>query len=388
MKNVLVFPVQKIIKYAGFSSILGIYICVIVVTILTYALGLTFPEEVPNHVITIELTVLFYLSVALILVFNNELKIFNEMLSSLNAETFDYRHLKTSNLILGPSLDKLTSSYRELGRVNDKNKDRLNEVAYSAIQVIDTAHAVSENVHKQSDSTNATAVAITEMNTAIGEVNMRINDVYHSSQHAFVTAEHGRKSIAEFKNSLDQVAFEAHETANDIDILMTLANSVAEISESIQSIADQTNLLALNASIEAARAGDMGRGFSVVAGEVRSLASRSYTAADKIVKNVASVIEQSNKISIRMSKVVDQSSRCKQGADVVDHSLQEIEAATYEVMEKMEIVGINAEQQAIATDEISNHVEIVVQSARSNAEIAKQAEKVATHLKSLTQSVQ
>ena len=200
--------------------------------------------------------------------------------------TFDYRQLKTSNLIPDSSTDQLTSSYRELGRVNDKSKDKLNEVAYSAMQVIDTAHAVSENVQKQSDATNSTAAAITEMSTAIGEVNSRISDVHHSSQHAYVTAEQGRKSISELKNALQNVSFEAHETSNDIAGLMTLANSVANTSETIQSIADQTNLLALNASIEAARAGEMGRGFAVVADEVRSLASRSRTAADDIVHNV------------------------------------------------------------------------------------------------------
>jgi len=386
MNNLLVFPVQKIIKYIGFKPTLGIYLFIIVLTASTYTFSLIFPGLLTKHLLSVEFLVLVYFSFSLIYILSNELTIFNKVLSSLNAETFDYRHLQTSNLIAASSLEQLTSSYRELGRVNDQNKDRLNEVAYSAMQVIDTAHAVSENVQKQSDATNSTAAAITEMSTAISEVNTRISDVHHSSQHAFVTAEKGRTSISELKTSLEHVAFEAHATANDIGLLMKLANSVAEISESIQGIADQTNLLALNASIEAARAGDMGRGFAVVADEVRSLANRSHTAADNIVKNVALVIDQGNKISISMSKVVKQSSQCKEGADVVDYALQEIEGATFEVREKMEIVAINAEQQTIATDEISNHVELVVQGARSNAKIAKQAEMVATHLKSLTQN--
>ena len=387
MKSLLFFPTEQIIKYVGFKTILGIYLCLIMLIITTHAVEVYFPGSLPIYLLSIELLLLLYFSLSLILIFKNELKIFNEMLASLNAETFDYRQLKTSNLIPDSSTDQLTSSYRELGRVNDKSKDKLNEVAYSAMQVIDTAHAVSENVQKQSDATNSTAAAITEMSTAIGEVNSRISDVHHSSQHAYVTAEQGRKSISELKNALENVSFEAHETSNDIAGLMTLANSVANTSETIQSIADQTNLLALNASIEAARAGEMGRGFAVVADEVRSLASRSRTAADDIVHNVKSVIDQGNKITHSMDKVVEQSSQCAQGADVVDDSLQEIEEATFEVRRKMEVVAINAEQQTIATDEISNHVERVVQGARSNAEIAKQAETVATHLKSLTQNV-
>lgn len=308
------------------------------------------------------------------------------MFSSLNADSFDYRRLKTSNLIAPSSINKLMSSYRELGRVNDKNKDKLNEVSYSAIQVIETAHAVTKNVQKQSDATNSTASAITEMSASISEVNTRIGDVHHSSQQAFITAEKGRRSISELKLSLQQVTFEAHQTTNDIELLMTFSKSVTEITESIQAIASQTNLLALNASIEAARAGEMGRGFAVVADEVRTLAKRSHIAAESIVKNVASVTEQGNKIRSSMSKVVNQSSSCEQGSDVVDQSLQDIETATFEVSEKMKIVAVNAEQQAMATNEISQHIELVVAGARDNANITKQAEMVATHLKSLTQN--
>jgi len=386
MKNIIAFPIQKIINYAGFRAILSIYICLIILIIVTYFVGNYFPETISSQALPIELFILFYLSISLIFVFKNELTLFNEMFTSLKAESFDYRDLKTSNLIAAAALDELMASYRELGRVNDENKDRLNEVAFSAIQVIDTSHAVTENVQKQSDATNSTAAAITEMSASLSEVNTRIDDVHHSSEHAFITAEKGRDSIAELKVSLEQVAFEARETTNDIEGLMTLATTVAEISQSIQGIADQTNLLALNASIEAARAGEYGRGFAVVADEVRALATRSYTAADSIVKNVTSVIDQGNKISNSMSKVVTQSSQCTEGADIVDQSLQIIEEATFEVREKMKIVASNAEQQMIATDEISKHVELVVQGARDNADIAKQAETVATHLKSLTQN--
>lgn len=386
MSHLITFPLQKIINYAGFRAILSIYMCVIAIIIATHVMEINFPEKVSAHALSVELSLLLYMSVALLLILNNELKLFKQMLVSLNAESFDYRHLKTSNLIAVNFLEQLMSSYRELGRVNDKNKDKLKEVSYSAVQVIDTSHAVTDNVQKQSDATNATAAAISEMSTSLSDVNTRINDVHDSSQHAFNRAEKGRLSIAELKLSLHKVAFEADQTAKDIELLMTLANSVAEISESIQGIASQTNLLALNASIEAARAGELGRGFAVVADEVRALSLRSHTAADSIVKNVASVIKQGNKISSSMSKVVNQSQQCEQGADLVDHSLQEIEGATFEVREKMEIVARNAEQQMLATKEIAEHVELVVEGARANADVAKQAETVATHLKSLTQT--
>lgn len=384
MNNIMTFPIQKIITYAGFKATLTIYLTFIMLIMSTYYFGVFFPEKIPLTLVPIQLLILLYFSIALIYILKSELKLFNKMFTSLDADKFDYRHLDTKSSIATDYIDKLMSSYRELGRVNDKNKDKLNEVAYSAIQVIETAHAVTDNVQKQSDATNSTAAAITEMSASLNEVTTRIIDVHQSSEHAFVTAEQGKNSIAQLKLSLEHVASEAHQTADDIKLLMTLANTVAKTSESIQSIAEQTNLLALNASIEAARAGEYGRGFSVVADEVRSLATRSYSAADSIVSDVTSVIKQGSKISNSMENVVNQSLKCETDANLVNQSLQEIEEATYEVREKMQIVSTNAEQQGVATEEISQHIELVVEGARNNAEIAKQAETVATHLKALT----
>lgn len=386
MNNLLTMPTKRIISFAGLKSTLTIYLTLFVFTIFAYLYDSLINEGIANNLITVNLILLFFFSYSLVTLFKHELKEFNLMLSNLEANDFDYRRFNTKGLLAETSIEKLMSSYRELGRINEENKDNLNEVAYSAVQVIETAHSVSQNVEKQSDATNSTAAAITEMSTSLNEVTSRIIDVHQSSEHAYTTAEHGKRAIAELKKSLEKVADEAHETATDIDLLMSLANTVAKTSESIQSIAEQTNLLALNASIEAARAGEFGRGFSVVADEVRLLATRSYSAADSIVSDVTSVIEQGGKISNSMENVVKQSNKCESDANSVNDSLQEIENATFEVREKMQIVSTNAEQQSVATEEISQHVELVVQGARDNANIAKQAETVATHLKSLTQS--
>lgn len=386
MSRLITHPIRKIIHYAGLSAVFTIYFCFFILNITLYLTNMSVPNLIPDQFIAINLIALLYLSYAIIITLKVELNTLDKALASVDVQNFDYRQLETSTIISSSPINKLLSSYRELGRVNEKNNNKLNEVSYSAIQVIETAQAVTNNVEKQSDATNSTAAAINEMSASLSEVATRIIDVHKSSEQAYITAEQGKSSISELKSSLQKVAFEAHETAEDISQLMTLANTVAKTSESIQAIAEQTNLLALNASIEAARAGEYGRGFSVVADEVRSLATRSYSAADSIVSDVSSVITQGNKINNSMTNVVKQSTLCESDADIVNTSLQEIENATFEVREKMEIVSTNAEQQSIATEEISQHVEMVVQGAMNNAEIAKQAETVASHLKSLTQN--
>ena len=385
MNQLIVFPIKKTIDYVGLKVVVFIYITLVLLANFIHFFELSRLTFVPEFLLSGVLVFLLYFSLALFIVFQQEVKLFNQMFAELNADTFDYRELNTSALVSSDALGELLFSYREIGRINNENKNKLEEVAFSAVQVIETSHAVTENVHKQSDATSSTAAAINEMTVSLEAVGERIGDVHLASQSAYETAEQGRKAITELKKSLKEVAFEAQETATDIELLMTLANSVAEISQSIQGIADQTNLLALNASIEAARAGEMGRGFAVVADEVRTLASRSRTAANDIVNNVNSVIQQGHKINTSMGKVVTHSSQSNQGADHVDQSLQEIEGATFEVREKMEVVATNAEQQMLATNEIAKHIEFVVQGARDNADIAKQAETVASHLKLLTQ---
>jgi methyl-accepting chemotaxis protein len=129
----------------------------------------------------------------------------------------------------------------------------------------------------------------------------------------------------------------------------------------------------------------MGRGFAVVAEEVRALAHRARESADSIGDNVNTVLLQSKKITQNMANVVHQTTHSGSQSTLVDDALDEISSATKLVQEKMENVSTTAKQQSAATLEISQHIELVVQGARDNAEIVKQTEIVAGHLKMLTQ---
>ncbi|MDC2887762.1 methyl-accepting chemotaxis protein [Psychrosphaera algicola] len=167
--------------------------------------------------------------------------------------------------------------------------------------------------------------------------------------------------------------------------LNVMATSVEKESHAIQKIAQQTNLLALNASIEAARAGQFGVGFAVVAEEVRELATRSHLAADSIVRAVLEVSNQTKQILDSMTTVVIETQQSCDGAVIVDQALTQIEQTTNDVQEQIAIVATNAEQQAVATNEIAEHVDSVVVVAKENALIAKQTEHVAAHLEHLTE---
>lgn len=387
MNRALLSPVTTLIQFVGLKAYLSFLFLLILLPVPVLIMCLSASEFTASDIyfLLTNTAVVLYLLIGLLSAIKTNIAEFTDSLSVDNAEEFDYRSIQLNSILPLDALVDLLKTYRELGRVNLKHHDRLEEVAYSAAQVIDTAHAVSDNVQQQSDATSSTAAAITEMSQALAEVNAQIGDVHASSQQAHETSEQGRKRILHLNAALDKVVHEAKDTQDDIEELKELANTVSTTSESIQGIADQTNLLALNASIEAARAGELGRGFAVVAEEVRALAHRAHESAESIVTNVNLVINQGNKISSSMLNVVEQSTDCEEQASQVDNSLQDIEVATLEVQQKMEVVATSAEQQNLAINEISEHVERVVQGARANAEVAKQTETVATHLKMLTQ---
>jgi len=161
------------------------------------------------------------------------------------------------------------------------------------------------------------------------------------------------------------------------------SKAVSSLSEDIVGIADQTNLLALNAAIEAARAGEYGRGFSVVADEVRALAARSQKSATDISENIKKVNAYMDGVEESMGLVLNQVAKCLTEASGTVENLKDISAGSISVVDQIQSIAVASEQQAVAAKEISNHIELVAASAQENSDMAKQTSEVAGYLVSL-----
>ncbi len=328
------------------------------------------------------LVILALLFIAII----KELTELDEKLKQGEQVEYDYRKLELSALSLGKPVKQLIDLLRELSRQNNGLKARMSEVEHASLQVIESAQQVSYNVQAQSDSTNSTAAAILEMSQSLQQVAEKIKATFELSSLTQQDSEQGKVHLIQLKKEIEAVKQDADITQVQMSELDGLAESVAQMSKTIQDISAQTNLLALNASIEAARAGDLGRGFAVVADEVRALADRSSQAANQITNNVQQVLEKSHLVNESMKLVAERSGGCLDTAEQTENALNCMHSRAQEVQAEMQIISANTEQQNMANQEISEHVERVVQGARANAEVAEQAQAIANHLKTLTQN--
>lgn len=326
------------------------------------------------------------IAVLSLVIFNSELASLTELLDHVGVDAEKHDAITASRGLFTEIKHPLLHLLRSVSRKDSEFSDILKEIAFSSLELSKNADALSKNTSHQSDSTGSTAAAVTEIGQSIEDVTTRIKAVLDAANQTRDLGDQGSQSIDNARVAIEQVSELAKQTQKHVLDLAEASKSVSTLSDDIVGIADQTSLLALNAAIEAARAGEYGRGFSVVADEVRALAVRSQKSANDISENIQRVNDYMSGVENSMADVLVQVERCLSEASVAVEKLEGISNGSESVSTQIHAIATASEQQATAAKEISDHIERVAVSAQENSYMAKQTAEVAGYLVSLAQS--
>ena len=242
-------------------------------------------------------------------------------------------------------------------------------------ELSDSSKNISEGAKTQSDQVAQISAAVEQMSANVVESSKHASEASEASQRAAESATQGGGYVSESINGMGAISTVVGEAANSIEKLSKSADQIGEIITAIDNIADQTNLLALNAAIEAARAGEQGRGFAVVADEVRKLAEQTSQATNEIAEMIKEVQSNTNTAVQTMNSGIEEVTKGQETTDRVGESINSIVDMSQTVMRMIQQMATATNEQATAAEDISSSIQqITLAISDSSAE----AEKTAT----------
>ncbi len=265
--------------------------------------------------------------------------------------------------------------------------EHVNRLTDAASELATTAQQAAKGSEMTSESSSAMAASVEEMTVSINHVNQNAQETADITQRASVSSKQGGEVIHRTVSEMQAIAGAVRESSEIISELGRQSGQISSIVQVIRDVADQTNLLALNAAIEAARAGEQGRGFAVVADEVRKLAERTAGATGEI-GSMISAIQQSSQAAIgAMNQAAE---RVESGATLADQAgtaINEIQNGAGQVQTRVSDITSALAEQSIASQTIAQQVERVAQAAEENSAAAQSASGAAVNIDELAHAM-
>ncbi len=296
----------------------------------------------------------------------------------------------TGSDLLIHSRDEIGELSESINAMQHSLRDTISSVSASAERIATaseefsaTAAEQAAGAETQKDQTHQVATAMQEMSSTVQQVSDNSNKAAEASRNAADTARKGGSIVDDTLSKMRAIADSVGQTAKKVQELGKSSNQIGEIIGVIDDIADQTNLLALNAAIEAARAGEQGRGFAVVADEVRKLAERTSKATKEITQMIQNIQTETKSAVEAMQSGTKQVELGVESTTKAGSSLQEIITTSEQVGNMVMLIATAATEQASATDEINSNIEQIAKITQETATGANESAKAVHELSSL-----
>ncbi len=259
--------------------------------------------------------------------------------------------------VVGKLMMKINQMVADLRNIITEVHTAGKSISQASSEIATSAEGMFSGAKEQAEQTTEVAAAIEEMSRTILESSQNAAEAVEIARGASDLANKGEKVFEETLEGMKKIAEIVTQAAKTVDALGKSSIQIGEIIQVIDDIADQTNLLALNAAIEAARAGEHGRGFAVVADEVRKLAERTTAATKEIGEMITRIQQETDLVVQSMTRGTSEVKKGMTLADKAGESLKEIISSVNDIVNRINQIAAATHEQSSASEEISRNVE-------------------------------
>jgi len=293
------------------------------------------------------------------------------------------------------SRDEIGTLMTAFGGMRDRLRDMITQIQGGATRLAGMAQSISSATEQLSVSSSEQSTAASSMAAAVEQLTVSIGHVADNAREAHgISSESGQQSveggtvIQNTLGSMQLIADTVQNAATQISELDRHSDQISSIVNVIKEIADQTNLLALNAAIEAARAGEQGRGFAVVADEVRLLAQRTAGSTEEITGMIQKIQQSTRSAVSNMDVGVQQVGKGVELASQAGNAIVSIREGSGRVVKVVDQISIALREQSSASEDVARHVEHIAQMSAQNSQAVRETSNTTLSLKSLAQDLE